>query len=57
MSNHVVFVPIQQFAKYKSSQKKDVTVLLVEALKPNADGKKMAIEIMKSDPLPLEEMK
>jgi hypothetical protein len=45
----------QALAKYESSQKKDVTVLLVEAFKPNADGKEMAIEIMKSDPLPLEE--
>ena len=46
----------QALAEYESSQKKDVTVLLIEAFKPNADGKEMAIEIMKSDPLPLEEM-
>ena len=46
----------QELAKYESSQKKDVTILLVEALKPTADGKKMAIEIMKSKPLPLEKM-
>lgn len=43
-------------ARHKSAQHVDVTMLLVETLKPNEKQKKSAIEIQKHDPVPLQEM-
>jgi len=42
--------------QYKSAEQVDVTMQLVEALKPNERQKKSAIEIQKSDPVSLEKM-
>ncbi len=47
----------QALAKYKSAKQVDVTMLLVEAFKPNARQKKSAIGIQKRNPIPLEKMK
>lgn len=43
-------------AQYKHAQQVDLTMLLVDAVKPNATQKKSAIEIQNSAPLSLEEM-
>jgi len=46
----------QMLAKYKSAKQVDITMLLIEAFKPNARQKRSAIEIQKYDPVPLEKM-
>jgi len=43
-------------AKYQSAERVDVTMRLVEAFKQNDKQKKIAIEIQKYDPVPLEKM-
>jgi len=47
----------QALAKHKQAEQVDVTMLLVEAFKPNEKQKKSAIEIQKHEPVPLEKMK
>ena len=47
----------QALAKHKPAEQVDVTMLLVEAFKPNEKQKKSAIEIQKHKPVPLEKMK
>lgn len=43
--------------EHKSAERVDVTMRLIEALKPNEKQKKSAIEIQKHDPVPLDKMK
>jgi len=43
-------------AKHKSAERVDVTMRLVEALEPNERQKKIAIEIQKLEPIPIEKM-
>ena len=47
----------QALAKHKLAEQVDITMLLVEAFKPNQKQKKSAIEIQKQKPVPLEKMK
>jgi hypothetical protein len=42
-------------AQYKSAELVDVTLLLVDAFEPNEQQRKMAIEIQKHEPIPLEQ--
>jgi hypothetical protein len=42
---------------YKTAERVDVTMRLIEAFNPNKKQKKSAIEIQKHDPVPLEKMK
>lgn len=44
-------------AKHESSEREDVTILLIEAFKPNERQKAIAIGIQNHEPLPLEKMK
>ncbi len=44
-------------ARYRSAERVDVTMRLVEALKPNEKQKKSAVGIQEHDPVPLEKMK
>jgi hypothetical protein len=46
----------QALAKHKSAEQVDVTMLLIDAFKPNEKQKKSAIEIQKHKPVSLEEM-
>ena len=46
----------QALAKHESAEQVDITMLLVEAFKPNGKQKKSAIEIQNHDPVPLEKM-
>lgn len=43
-------------SKYKSVEQIDVTMLLIDALKPNAKQRKSAIEIQKHKPVPMKKL-
>lgn len=45
----------ETLAKYPSAEMVDVTMMLVDALHPSEGQRNIAIEIQKSDPIPLEE--
>jgi hypothetical protein len=43
--------------EHESAKRIDVTMPLIEAFRPNEKQKKRAVEIQKSEPVPLEKMK
>ena len=47
----------QTLAKHTSAEQIDITMLLIDAFKPNEKQKRSAIEIQKHEPVPLENMK
>jgi hypothetical protein len=46
----------QSLEKYSNVVKQDVTLLLIDAFRPNAQQKKSAMEIQKTDPVPLRQL-
>ncbi len=46
----------QSFEKYSNVAKQDVTLLLIDAFRPKAQQKKSAMEIQKTDPVPLRQL-